>query len=123
MWADEINDPEYQDPVYDVDRRSTSSASTQLPDYKDLYYQPITSLNKRILNAITGEEYNYRIGSNDEKRFYVVMTQDPFEPKEACRLFFSNPQSYENFSGLKVSDASMERFRKNREYFRTLDAR
>jgi len=122
MWADEINDPEYQDPI-DVDRGSCSSASTQIPDYKDLYYQPITSLNKRILNAITGEEYNYRIGSNDEKRFYVVMTQDPFEPKEACRLFFSNPQSYENFSGLKVSRESMERFRKNREYFRALDAR
>jgi hypothetical protein len=122
MWADEINDPEYQDPVYD-DRGSTSSASTQLPDYRDLYYQPITSLNKPILNAITGEEYKYRIGSNDEKRFYVVMTQDPFEPKEACRLFFSTPQSYENFSGLKVSNASLERFRKNREHFRLIDSR
>ena len=123
MWADEINDPEYQDPVYDVDRGSTSSASTQLPDYKDLYYQPITSLNKRILNAITGEVYKYRIGSNDEKRFYVVMTQDPWEPKEACRLFFSTPQSYENFSGLKVSDASCKRFHENREHFRLLDSR
>jgi hypothetical protein len=123
MWADEINDPEYQDPVYDVDRGSTSSTSNQLPDYKDLYYQPITSLNKRILNAITGEEYKYRIGSNDENRFYVVMTQDPFEPKEACRLFFANPQSYENFSGLKVSDESWARFRKNREHFRMLDSR
>ena len=123
MWADEINDPEYQDPVYDVDRGSTSSTSNQLPDYKDLYYQPITSLNKRILNAITGEEYKYRIGSNDENRFYVVMTQDPFEPKEACRLFFANPQSYENFSGLKVSNESWARFRKNREHFRMLDSR
>jgi hypothetical protein len=123
MWADEINDPEYQDPVYEVDRRSMASSTTYLPDYKDLYYQPITSLNKRILNAITGEEYKYRIGSNDEKRFYVVMTQDPFEPKEACRLFFSTPQSYENFSGLKVSDESLQRFRMNREYFRKLDAR
>jgi hypothetical protein len=122
MWADEINDPEYQDPVYD-DRGSTSSASTQLPDYKDLYYQPITSLNKRILNAVTGEEYKYRIGSNDEKRFYVVMTQDPFEPKEACRLFFATPQSYENFSGLKVSAESWERFRTNRQHFRMLDSR
>jgi hypothetical protein len=109
--------------VYDVDRGSTSSTSNQLPDYKDLYYQPITSLNKRILNAITGEEYKYRIGSNDENRFYVVMTQDPFEPKEACRLFFANPQSYENFSGLKVSDESWARFRKNREHFRMLDSR
>jgi hypothetical protein len=122
MWADEINDPEYQDPDYGS-VAARSSVSSQLPDYKDLYYQPITSLNKRILNAFTGEEYKYRIGSNDEKRFYVVMTQDPFEPKEACRLFFSSPQSYESFSGLKVSDESWQRYRKNREYFRGLDDR
>jgi len=121
MWADEINDPEYQDPIVEQDRVSTTS--TELPDYKDLYYQPITSLNKRILNAITGEEYTYRIGSKDEERFYVIMTQDPWEPKEACRLFFSSPQSYESFSGLKVSPESWQRYRKNREYFRELDVK
>jgi hypothetical protein len=122
MWADEINDPEYQDPNYgEVENRSTTS--NNLPSYKDLYYQPITSLNKRILNAVTGEEYKYRIGSNDEKRFYVVMTQDPWEPKEACRLFFSSPQAYENFAGVKVSDASLMTYRKNQQHFREIDAR
>jgi hypothetical protein len=121
MWADEINDPEYQDPNYgDVENHSTTS---NLPSYKELYYQPITSLNKRILNAITGEEYKYRIGSQDEKRFFVVMTQDPWEPKEACRLFFSSPQAYENFAGVKVSDASLINYRKNQAHFREIDAR
>ena len=122
MWADEINDPEYQDPVSDgMDVRS--STSTQIPDYKDLYYQPITGLNKRILNAITGEEYKYRIGSKDEQRFYVIMTQDPWEPKEACRLFFSSPRVYENFSGLKVSQESWDRYTMNQQKFRELDDR
>ena len=115
MWADEINDPEYQDPNYGV--VTDSKTSNQ---YQDLYYQPITSLNKRILNAITGEEYDYRIGSKDEKRFYVVMTQDPWEPKESCRLFFSSPQAYENFSGVKVPDESIIKFNKNQQYFREL---
>lgn len=122
MWADEINDPEYQDPNYgEVDNRSTTSID--LPSFKDLYYQPITSLNKHILNAITGEEYKYRIGSKDEKRFYVIMTQDPFEPKEACRLFFSSPQAYENFAKVRVSDASIIQFNKNQAYFREIDSR
>ena len=122
MWADEINDPEYQDPVSDG-MEVRSSTSTHLPVYKDLYYQPITGLNKRILNAITGEEYKYRIGSKDEQRFYVIMTQDPWEPKEACRLFFSSPRAYENFSGLKVSDESWTRYNMNQQKFRELDAR
>jgi hypothetical protein len=122
MWADEINDPEYQDPVLDGSE-VRSVTSTQIPDYKDLYYQPITALNKRILNAITGEEYKYRIGSKDEQRFYVVMTQDPWEPKEACRLFFSSPRAYENFSGLKVSEESWTRYNINQQKFRELDAR
>ena len=119
MWADEINDPEYQDENYGMDVESKTS--NQLPDYKDLYYQPITSLNKKILNAITGEEYNYKIGSKDEQRFYVIMTQDPWEPKEACRLFFTSPSSYENFSGLKVSQESWAKFNKNRQMFREID--
>ena len=122
MWADEINDPEYQDAEMDC-RSSNSKVSSALPDYKELYYQPITALNRRILNAVTGEEYKFRIGSEDEKRFYVIMTQDPFQPKEACRLFFSSPSSYENFSGLKVSQESWSRYYKNREYFRQLDAK
>ena len=122
MWADEINDPEYQDAEMDCGT-TFSKGKSDVPDYTELYYQPITALNKRILNAITGEEYKYRIGSKDEQRFYVIMTQDPFQPKEACRLFFSSPLAYENFSGLKVSAESWQRYYKNREHFRQLDAR
>jgi hypothetical protein len=131
MWADEINDPEYQDlpePIKKSKNTNTyfnkkkskdddNSDGSYIPDFRDLFYQPITSLNRPILNAITGEKSKYLIGSNNEKRFYCVMTQDPFEPKESCRLFFSNPQEYERFSGIKVSDQSIKRFNENQRQF------
>ena len=117
MWADEINDPEYQDKPEEMFIHPTKLANDGVPDYSELYYQPITSLHRPILNAITGEKSKYLIGSKDEQRFYCVMTHDPFDPKEACRLFFSSPQQYERFSGLKVSDESHRKFRENQLKF------
>lgn len=126
MWADEINDPEYQDLPEPIkksrntdlySKKNSKEDSPHVPDFCDLFYQPITSLNRPILNAITGEKSKYLIGSNNEKRFYCVMTQDPFDPKEACRLFFSTPQEYERFSGIKVSDQSIKRFNENQALF------
>jgi hypothetical protein len=117
MWADEINDPEYQDAHGDEMSITTKKTVKGLPDYSDLYYQPITSLHCPILNAITGEKTKYLIGSKDEKRFYCIMTHDPFDYKEACRLFFSSPQEYEKFSGVKVSDDSIRTFRENQLQF------
>jgi hypothetical protein len=125
MWADEINDPEYQDipevaPTPKTNERNKLNKKENevyVPDYRELYYQPITSLNRPVLNAITGEKSKYLIGSKDEKRFYCVMTQDPFEPKESCRFFFSNPQEYERFSGIKVSEESIKRFNENQKLF------
>ncbi len=111
MWQDEIDDPEYQDEWKDT-------VPAERAEYDDLYYQPITCLRKPILNAITGYKYPYLIGSKDEERFYIIMTSDPFEPKEACRLFFSSPEEYEDFSGNKVCDKSKRRFRDNQLKFR-----
>ena len=115
MWRDEIDDPEYQDEWKDNNR---VEGHTDTEEYKDLYYQPITCLRKPILNALTGYKYPYLIGSKDEERFYIIMTSDPFEPKEACRLFFSSPEEYEFFSGNKVCDKSKHRFRDNQLKFR-----
>jgi hypothetical protein len=111
MWQDEIDDPEYQDDWKDTN-------PVEPIEYQELYYQPITCLRKNILNAITGYKYPYLIGSKDEQRFYIIMTSDPVEAKEACRLFFSSPEEYENFSGNKVSDKSKRRFRDNQLKFR-----
>jgi hypothetical protein len=128
MWADEINDPEYQDMPELVttatkpkrEKRSKKDGETYVPDYQDLHYQPITSLHRPILDAITGEASKYLIGSKDEKRFYCVMTNDPFDPKESCRLFFASPQDYEQFSGVTVSEESIRRFREDQVRFSSL---
>ena len=127
MWQDEIDDLEYQDsPTMNtntntnINRKTNTKSmySEEEQTWGDLYYQPITCLKKNILNAITGYQYPYRIGSKDELRFYIVMTSDPWEPKEACRLFFSSPEEYESFSGLTVSAESKQKFRNHQMAFR-----
>jgi hypothetical protein len=107
MWRDEIDDPEYQDPVEEKE-------TFELPEF---FYQPITSLNKNILNAITGEAYPYKIGTPDEYRFFVVMESDPADYKEARRLYFDNPEQYERATRRVVSDASKRRFHLNQKLF------
>jgi hypothetical protein len=108
MWRDEIDDPEYQDAEVAV-------SNWKMPDF---FHQPITSLNKPILNAISGEEYPYRIGSPDEYRFFVVMESDPENYKEARRLFFESPEQYERATKRHVSNESKQRFHQNQKMFR-----
>jgi hypothetical protein len=111
MWQDEdFYNPDFQDP---------EEPKTKLYDEdKELYYQPIGSTKRNILNAITGQEYPYRIGSKDERRFFIIMKSDPWNPKEACRLFFTSPKEYEEFSGNVVPREGWERFRANQQTFR-----
>ena len=112
MWQDEIDDPEYQDPI-----SVTPLAPSVCMDH-DFFYQPITSMNKPILNAITGEAYPYRIGSRDEHRFYVVMESDPNNYKEARRLYFDSPDQYERVTGRTVSMKSKKLFYEKQKQFR-----
>jgi len=113
MWQDEIDDQDYQDPisVNAINSQITSQIETEF------FYQPITSMNKRILNAITGEEYPYRIGTRDEERFYVVMESDPNNYKEARRLYFDSPEQYERVTGRVVSAESKRRFYNKKKKF------
>jgi hypothetical protein len=108
MWADEINDPEYQDHVVNTPPKMSP---------EDFFSQPITCYRKNILNAITGEDTGFRIGSKDEFRFYVIMEQDPYNPKEARRLYFDSPAAYENATGITVSEKSKRRFHENQKRF------
>jgi hypothetical protein len=121
MWADELYDPEF----YDVDKPTEQEKNKNFdkPDYKDLYYQSNTALNKPIINAVTGEVYKYRLGTEDVKRFYVVVRPDPYDPKEACHLFFSSPAQSERYDGIPVSQYMIDRFNKNKEYFRLKDSK
>ena len=107
MWQDEIEDPEYQDAVHYV----------PVDERPDFFYQPITAYSKNILKALTGEDTGYRIGSKNELRFYVVMENDPNDPKEARRLYFDSPGQYEMATGIKVSSSSKERFYTNQKLF------
>lgn len=108
MWRDEIDDPEYQDQVVD-------EKNFKVPDF---FHQPITSFRKPILNAITGEEYPYRIGTEDEYRFFVVMESDPDNYKETRRLFFESPEQYERATRRIVSEKSKQKFREHQKMFR-----
>jgi hypothetical protein len=108
MWRDEIDDPDFQDPVEEKEKEF------ELPEF---FHQPITSLNKYILNAITGDEYPYKIGTVDEFRFFVVMESDPLDYKEARRLYFDNPEQYERATRRVVSDESKRRFHQNQKRF------
>jgi hypothetical protein len=125
MWADEINDPEYQD-IPEVTPTPQTTGRNKLkkkenekyiPDYRELHFQPISSVRRPILDAITGEKSKYLIGSKDEKRFFCVTTQDPFDPKENVRLFFSSPKEYERFSGIKVSEEKLQYYYDNQKLF------
>jgi len=112
MWQDEIEDPDYQDPI------SINAAAPSIYMENDFFYQPITSMHKPILNAITGEQYPYRIGTRDEFRFYVVMESDPNNYKEARRLYFDSPDQYERVTGRTVSMKSKKLFYEKQKQFR-----
>ena len=114
MWQDEIEDPDYQDPI------SVNAAGPSICMENDFFYQPITSMNKPSLNAITGEQYPYRIGSRDEHRFYVVMESDPNNHKESRRLYFDSPEQYERVTGRSVSIQSKKRFYEKQKMFKSL---
>ena len=112
MWQDEIDDPEYQDTEYQTTRDPTV-------DPKDFFHQPITTFSKNIVNAVTGEDTGYRVGSMDEYRFYVVMENDPNNKREARRLYFDSPTQYEIATGRTVTKQRRERFYLNQKQFRT----
>lgn len=111
MWQDEIDDPEYQD-------QDNNTNSQIIHPIQDFFYQPITSMHKPILNAITGEKYPYRIGTLDELRFYVVMESDPSNYKEARRLYFDSPEQYERATGRTVPLKDKQRFYKKTKQFK-----
>ena len=121
MWEDELYDPDYYDEGF-FEKKVTSSKRSQrfkaeMKKQPTFFHQPINTYSKNILNAVTGYEYPYRIGSKDELRFYVVMENDPLSYKDARRLFFESPQQYENITGRTVSQESKKRFYENRLTF------
>jgi hypothetical protein len=108
MWQDEIDDIDFQDELVPL----------KMDDRPDFFHQPITTYTKNILNALTGEDTGYKIGSKDEHRFFVVMDSDPNHYKEARRLFFTSPDAYENATGIEVPYQSKKRFLEKQKLFK-----
>lgn len=74
-----------------------------------------SKIGGNIVNAVHGDKYPYKVGSVDEKRFYTVMIT---EGKEAVKLFYSNPEEYENHRRSTVSQELKEKWRMEQEMLR-----
>ena len=107
MWYDELIDPDFQD-------QQVATLKTRKTKFS---HQSISSWNKNILDAVTGIDTGYKIGSIDEYRFYVVMENDPDNNKDPRRLYFKSPTEYERVTGIRVSEKSHLRYKNNRNNF------
>ncbi len=68
-----------------------------------------------IVNAAQGHRYKYKVGSNDEKRFWTVMVNDG---KEAAKLFYDNPEQYEKHRRITVSQEGKDAWHREQEMIR-----
>ena len=99
------------------------------------YYS--TKYKGLIVNALTGDKYDFRIGSADEKRFFTVTVQmrndkkvckiirktrkgknarrnqhyDVFPITESVKLFYDNPEQYEMHRGAQLSQEEKDSWR------------
>ena len=54
-------------------------------------------LGTKIRNAVTGERYDYRVGSKEQDLFYSVgLCTGENGMKESLALFYDSPEQYEN---------------------------
>ena len=79
---------------------------------------PSNIQGQRIVNAMTGTVYDYRVGSKDETRLFKVATSQPFKKHvdllgeevidadgyQMNTLFYDNPEQYEKHRFLTLSD-------------------
>lgn len=55
------------------------------------------SVGTRIRNAVTGERYDYKVGSKEQDLFYsVALCTGENGMKESLALFYDSPEQYEN---------------------------
>jgi hypothetical protein len=56
-----------------------------------------SGLGTRIRNAVTGERYDYKVGSVEQDLFYsVALCTGENGMKESLSLFYDSPEQYEN---------------------------
>jgi hypothetical protein len=67
--------------------------------YKKVYINLYGSggLGTKIRNAVTGERYDYKVGSKEQDLFYsVALCTGENGMKESLSLFYDSPEQYEN---------------------------
>jgi hypothetical protein len=67
------------------------------------------SLGTKIRNAVTGEKYEYRVGSKEQDMFFSVgLCTGENGMKESLSLFYDSPEQYENhmFQTIDVTSKS-----------------
>ena len=83
-----------------------------------VYYSDVQGAS--IKDAITGEIYPWKVGSNDEKRFFKVkdnslLNKYDCEFQEGHTLFFKNPEEYMNFNNMQLDEDIIEEWKKRQE--------
>ncbi len=79
---------------------------------------PSNVVGQRITNAMTGSQYDYKVGSNEELRLFRVITSQPFHKHvnlvgdevvdadgyQVNKLFYDTPEQYEKHKRTTLSD-------------------
>ena len=87
-----------------VTRTVIDNATTLKKDDGKDYYKKVYvnlygsgSIGTKIRNAVTGERYEYKVGSREQDMFYSVgLCTGENGMKESLSLFYDSPEQYEN---------------------------
>lgn len=96
----------YNDQI-EMHSKNTSNGDNRSQGFneKKKFRGPYSSnvLNKVIVNAITGVEYPWTVGSYGENYLWKVMNTTHFEPK---LYFYDSPEQYEEYRRVKINPES-----------------
>ena len=71
--------------------------------YKTITIELYLSNGSRIRHAISGEMYDYKVGSKSEDLFFKVKNVSGLLGKESKNLFYNSPEEYEEHQDSIVS--------------------
>jgi len=91
-----------------LDNEKTKKRDDGKEYYKKVYVNLYGSgsIGTKIRNAVTGEKYEYKVGSIDQDMFYsVALCSGENGMKESLALFYDSPEQYENhmFQNLDIT--------------------
>lgn len=81
---------------------SNNSKTTSGNKKRNKYYKSSSRPGSKIVNAVDGQVYKYKVGSEDEKRFFTVMIN---EGQEGIKLFYNSPEQYESHRRVIINDS------------------